>query len=649
MLNVSIMKKIITLLFLICLISNNYFAQNVAINGTGAAPVASAMLDIASTTSGLLIPRMISAQRTAIATPATGLTVYDTTTGSFWYYNGTIWVEMSTSNNGWLLAGNTLTVNGILGSLNAFDVRFFSNNTERMRILSAGQVAVNSTATFANSTLYSLATGNNDAVDGNANGSGAAVYGQNIGTGQGVYGLSTNATGFGVLGLNTNAGGTAVYGVNNAAAGAGVAFGGYFRNNQTGGAGIASALGLNSYFAGTAVSAIAVNTLASGRGVLGACDNVTGAGVQGQSAGLGSCFGVLGVTSGATISPIGVYGVNSGVIDGNSFLTSGCRKAIYGQENNLAAQYAFGVYGSGGNQIRSGGVIGHNNGTALFSAGALGYYTSGFVNTAVYGFGTAYTNGVVGGKVSNGSSSLNSLNDANAMVGLGIYGGVMGGWIKGLIYGVNLSGVRYGAYVHGKTITNDVIAVLNTNENTNDRTATYASTAMKVEVTDKGISKLEQGKKVVLFNSKFASLLSKNEPVIITVSPLGNSQGLYIENITNDGFTVIENNGGNSTVNFNWIAIGVKKGFENPNISPEILDSDFEEKINGNSGVMYNENNPELPTYSIWWDGTKVRFDKPNIDIKKEESAIKPAEAKEIKNVTLDENLKTKKETAKNH
>ena len=37
-------------------------AQNVGINGTGAAPNASSMLDVVSTTKGMLIPRMTSAR-----------------------------------------------------------------------------------------------------------------------------------------------------------------------------------------------------------------------------------------------------------------------------------------------------------------------------------------------------------------------------------------------------------------------------------------------------------------------------------------------------------------------------------------------------------------------------------------------------------
>ena len=58
-----------------------------------ATPDASSALEITSTDKGLLIPRMTNTQRIAISTPATGLQVYDTTTNSNWYYNGTVWVE----------------------------------------------------------------------------------------------------------------------------------------------------------------------------------------------------------------------------------------------------------------------------------------------------------------------------------------------------------------------------------------------------------------------------------------------------------------------------------------------------------------------------------------------------------------------------
>ncbi len=50
----------------------------VAVNTDGTLPDNSAMLDVKSTSQGLLIPRMTLAQRNAIASPATGLMVFQT-------------------------------------------------------------------------------------------------------------------------------------------------------------------------------------------------------------------------------------------------------------------------------------------------------------------------------------------------------------------------------------------------------------------------------------------------------------------------------------------------------------------------------------------------------------------------------------------
>jgi hypothetical protein len=66
---------------------------NVGIGTTS--PSASSLLDMTSTTKGLLMPRMNSVQRTSIASPANGLMVYDITTNSFWYYNSSAWTEMN--------------------------------------------------------------------------------------------------------------------------------------------------------------------------------------------------------------------------------------------------------------------------------------------------------------------------------------------------------------------------------------------------------------------------------------------------------------------------------------------------------------------------------------------------------------------------
>ncbi|WP_235298217.1 hypothetical protein [Portibacter marinus] len=88
------------ILMVLCmgLITLNLSGQHMAINADGSAPSSSAMLDISSTDSGLLIPRMTTAQRDAIASPASGLLVYNTTTNQFNYYSGSEWIRLSNSN-----------------------------------------------------------------------------------------------------------------------------------------------------------------------------------------------------------------------------------------------------------------------------------------------------------------------------------------------------------------------------------------------------------------------------------------------------------------------------------------------------------------------------------------------------------------------
>ncbi len=84
-------------------------AQGVGINETGAAPDASAILDVSSTVQGVLVPRMTTAQRVAIASPAMGLLVYDSDSNGFWFYNGAVWTEISSGEQLWSADGNDVS------------------------------------------------------------------------------------------------------------------------------------------------------------------------------------------------------------------------------------------------------------------------------------------------------------------------------------------------------------------------------------------------------------------------------------------------------------------------------------------------------------------------------------------------------------
>ena len=78
---------------LLALSSVEGFSQAVSINGTGAKPDPSAMLDVSDTTKGFLPPRMTTIQRDAISSPAAGLTIYNTTVNCLQWWNGTLWYD----------------------------------------------------------------------------------------------------------------------------------------------------------------------------------------------------------------------------------------------------------------------------------------------------------------------------------------------------------------------------------------------------------------------------------------------------------------------------------------------------------------------------------------------------------------------------
>ncbi|MFP4846307.1 cell wall anchor protein [Winogradskyella sp. PE311] len=76
--------------FLLFLLFSNFLLAQVGVGNTN--PDASSILDITSTTKGMLAPRMTTLQREAITTPADGLLVYDTDESSFYFYKASNWV-----------------------------------------------------------------------------------------------------------------------------------------------------------------------------------------------------------------------------------------------------------------------------------------------------------------------------------------------------------------------------------------------------------------------------------------------------------------------------------------------------------------------------------------------------------------------------
>ncbi|MCW5898727.1 MAG: hypothetical protein KIT10_05600 [Flavobacteriales bacterium] len=129
-------------------------AQNVGINANGAAPAASAMLDIdvtalpANAKQGLLVPR-IALTATNVAAPVVGpaasLLVYNTNTAGagltavspgYYYWGGAQWVRFAQDGVAWQLLGNagTVAATNFLGTTDNVALRLRTNNLERFEI-----------------------------------------------------------------------------------------------------------------------------------------------------------------------------------------------------------------------------------------------------------------------------------------------------------------------------------------------------------------------------------------------------------------------------------------------------------------------------------------------------------------------------------
>ena len=209
------------------LASMNTRAQNVGINGNGAAPDASAILDldvsspVFATKKGLLLPRVaLTATNSAlpITAPATSLLVYNTATAGvapnnvtpgFYYWNGAAWVGILNGVPGWTLLGNTGTVaaTNFLGTTDNVDLVVRTNNTERFRVMGAtGRIGWGTTAPAVPLEVNSGALAD-------------AIYGHSTNVG-GYLGRETNITlgvppqtlqGAGVYASNPTAGYTSTY------------------------------------------------------------------------------------------------------------------------------------------------------------------------------------------------------------------------------------------------------------------------------------------------------------------------------------------------------------------------------------------------------------------------------------------------------
>ncbi len=185
------------ILFAILLFINELIFAQVGINSDNTLPDGSAMLDIKSTEKGLLIPRMDSAQRVAIAAPSTGLLVYQTDgNDGFYFYNGSAWVSLTdaTFTPGMIADADANTIIQVEESANEDKIRFDLGGTEYFRMDHGRLEALNT----GNSVFFGQSAGLNDDFTNNNNvGIGTDALKLN------TFGLNNTAIGFQALSQNT--------------------------------------------------------------------------------------------------------------------------------------------------------------------------------------------------------------------------------------------------------------------------------------------------------------------------------------------------------------------------------------------------------------------------------------------------------------
>lgn len=239
---------------------------------------------------------------------------------------------------------------------------------------------------------------------------------------------------------------------------------------------------------------------------------------------------------------------------------------------------------------RCGGSLGADvNGTYW---GSLGYRSSAPLNYGVYG-SAAYASG--GGRLAEG---------IRTGVGGGFYGDLMGGWVRGDIMGLATQGSLFASYNVGNTYNTGFHAdLVKTGGNV---TPAFAVTSTTVKVYNDGAASLTNGTTRVNFTPEYAGLI--NGTPTVTVSPMGNCNGLYIVSVDKAGFNVAEMNNGTSNVEFSYIVVGTRVDAENTTVPSEITTPVFADQM---SGLMFNDGNKNQSGGVMYWNGKTMEHSTP--------------------------------------
>jgi Collagen triple helix repeat (20 copies) len=274
--------------------------------------------------------------------------------------------------------------------------------------------------------------------------------------------------------------------------------------------------------------------------------------------------------------------------DGISYAQISANDATRGY-NFWGDVYTFGVGGWNYNDYsRCGGTFGGDvNGLAW---GSLGYRSSGLLNYGVYG-SAAYASG--------GGFAVNNL---DAGIGGGFHG-MIGTMTKGNVIGQFNKGGLFASYNIGDVYTSGKNVELVSNGT--EMTPAYAVTSTEAVIYKKGRAQMVNGTATIAFDSNYSKLLG--ERPVVTITPMGQCNGVYIESVTKNGFTIKELNAGNSSVEISWIAVGDRVDAKSTEVPSFIKDKSFDQNIDK---VLFNDGDKTHSGEGIWWDGSTLQMNK---------------------------------------
>jgi len=278
-------------------------------------------------------------------------------------------------------------------------------------------------------------------------------------------------------------------------------------------------------------------------------------------------------------------------------------------------EYSFGTCGySYLIYTRCGGILGSNWAGATW--GALAYKSSG---STLYGgyFSTAPGNG--GGKAGQ---------PACTGIGIGAWGDLMGADIHGKIYGTYTEGENYALFTNGTTYKNDLDVHLQNNGNGNN-TPLYTNVSTGVTIMTSGTAILSQGKAEIIFDRSFSECVSPKEPVIVTVTPIGKCNGVFLTEVTSAGCSIEETNSGKSNVMVNYIAVGKRAGYEAPQLAKEVIDAGYVNKL---SRGLHNDNNLETNGEGLYFENGELIVGQHPVGIQEERIPVQREEVQVINN-----------------